>query len=586
MSKIVYVCYKNPELRDTILSDILRISDRISPDNITPAPTKILEQDGIIYGIINPVDVTKEENGSVLLGGAFGDTTNWSKPKASLPDGSYAIFRADSDYVEVATDAAGSRSVWYYQDDDLFIAATSQRAIVAIIGNFQFNKNVLPWILSTGSLGPSNSWDSRIKLLTPDSSIILNRTNWTLEILSNKIEFKPQNSPDADQENLLQAALLDTFSGLNLDFDKWALPLSGGYDSRGILCLLDKIGAKLSKLRAITWGLNSSVNEKGNDAYVAKKLASFFNMPHKYYSTDLANEPIETVLNRFITCGEGRIDHIGGYLDGFKIWKTLYEENVQGVIRGDVSFSEKPAISIDVIRAMQGMSLCSDYSNLQNYETLGLPKQEVPTHLTQQTGESITAFRDRLYHQFRIPTILAALNDLKLSYVEILNPLLSRRVLYQTRQLPDHLRSGKTLFKKVVNTYSPKIEYASSNATASMTNVLKSAEVVNLFKSEFSLASNQHAISKELLEFASSNLKTKSGEDLQKRSSFKALIKRLAPAWLKNKRHYIAKSSSLDPNIIGFRIYTICKMHQLLLEDANRNQLEREFSLSASRNVN
>lgn len=579
MSKIVYVCYKNPQLRDALKSSIHRIFDRITPNNITPNPAKIEDREGIIYGIFNPVNVIKEENGSVLLGGIFGDMANWWSPKVALPDGSYAIFRADDNFVEVATDAAGSRSVWYYKDDELFVASTSQRAIVAIIGKFEFNRNVLPWILSTGSLGPGNSWDSRIKLLTPDSSIILSRNTWELELNANKIQFTPKNLPDTKQEELLTDAMMHTFKGLNLDLKKWVLPLSGGYDSRGILVLLNKIGVKLTDLTAITWGLKSSLNQKGNDAFVAKKLAGFFNMPHKYYSTDLSDEPIEEVLNRFIICGEGRIDHIGGYLDGFRIWKKLYEDNVHGVIRGDVSFSEKPAISVESIRSMQGMALCSEFSNLCEYESFGLPKQQIPEHLIQQDGESITEFRDRLYHQFRIPTILAALNDLKLCYVEILNPLLSKKLLYQTRQLPDHLRTGKVLFKKIVNSLSPEVEYATDGANAEKKTILRSNAVVKLLKIELTSNDAEHIFSKSFIDYVIENLKV--GNTATKRKkSFKERVIKYMPHWLlRNKALLGVSKTNVDFNVLAFRIYIILKMNKFLEEDAKVLKPEAENSV-------
>jgi len=579
MSKLVYVCYKNPEQLSSIKSGINNASKRILPDNITPNKTRIVEANGLIYAIFNPVASITEQNGCVLLGGILGSDNTWWSLQEPVPDGSYALFRSNNDSVEIASDAAGSRSIWYYKDQDIFIASTSQRAIISIIGNFQLNRAVLPWILSTGSLGPSNSWDSRIKLLPPDSSAILNRSSWVITGKSVKIEFKPINQSDKAHESSLMKSLLYTFQGLNIDFGKWVLPLSGGYDSRGILCFLHKIGANLNKLTAITWGLNKSLTEVGNDAFVAKKLADHHKMPHRFYSTDLSTEPIGNIFDRFIVAGEGRIDHIGGYLDGFKIWKILFEEKIQGIIRGDVSFSEKPAISYDNIRALQGMSLCEEYSNLEKYISFGLPKQQIPPHLTQQNGESITEVRDRLYHQFRIPTILAALNDLKLSYVEILNPLLSREIIYKTRQLPDSLRSGKVLFKKIVSSLSPDIEYATEGANAEKKGMLQSLEAVNFLKTELTSKNYDSIFSDDFIKHIVSNLKVVDTTAKKKKSLKQRLVKYI-PIWMiKNRARLGVPKSTIDFNVLAFRVYMAMKMNQFLLEDANELKPEANYSV-------
>lgn len=105
--------------------------------------------------------------------------------------------------------------------------------------------------------------------------------------------------------------------------------------------------------------------------------------------------------------------------------------------------------------------LLSDYSNLRNLHKSSFKKQTWPKSLQQKKKESIVRYYIRLYQEFHIPFILAALNDLKCSYVEIINPLLSRKIIEQVRKMPDYLRINKSLFKKIAYSISPKIEFTS-----------------------------------------------------------------------------------------------------------------------------
>ncbi|MCH6545042.1 MAG: hypothetical protein IH796_03475, partial [Deltaproteobacteria bacterium] len=56
---------------------------------------------------------------------------------------------------------------------------------------------------------------------------------------------------------------------MQFDYSKWVLTLSGGYDSRRLLYLLPNP----ENIKTITWGLESSLGKKGNDATIAHDVA-------------------------------------------------------------------------------------------------------------------------------------------------------------------------------------------------------------------------------------------------------------------------------------------------------------------------
>ena len=568
MAKGIYICSRQtlPPSTAVTLHEICR---KLAPDNITPAEPRIVVNDDIAYGIMNPTSILLENGNSLLLGLIFNGTgEEWSVPCREFPDGSYALFRDNEKYCEIVTDSVASRTIWYYKDENILIASNSQRAIVMYLGTFELDVKVVPWMLSTGTMGPDISWDKRVKRIPPDSSIILDKNEWSITTKSNPIEFKLAERSDEDHGKSLLESLKITFSKLDIDYSKWVLPLSGGYDSRGILCLLLNVRPDNGGLRTVTWGLKSSLDVKGNDAYIARELANALNVSNVYYSNDVSEEPLDTIINKFVLIGEGRIDNIADYLDGFKMWKTLFEDGIEGIIRGDEGFGCHQYWSGIVVRLNQSCFVCSDISNLKNYRKYGFPLQEIPQHLKQREGETLSSWRDRLFHEHTLPTLFSALTDLKLSYIEQMNPLLFKKILQQVRSLPDHLRTEKYLFKKIVDSLSPDIDYATTVSSAPLSEIFKEKQMVDVLKNELSSDVARSLFPADFLEFIRKGIKSKERIKTPETDSFSlgSSLKKYVPRFLKNTlREKVLPS--IDPNVLAFRVLLICRMNKTLTED-------------------
>ena len=567
MAKCIWICSRQP-FPGTVEEKITNICKSISPDNITPREPQINIGSNIAYGIMNPTNTILIHGNSLMLGKLIGDNDRWHEPGTDFPEGTYALFRDSERYCEIITDPVATRTIWYYHDENLFVASTSQRAIILYLGGFEFDDRVIPWMLSTGSLGPTLSWDRRIKRVPPDTSVILDKKNWTLNVNQKPVEFVESKISDTDHEKYMREVLDTTFESIKFDFNDWILPLSGGYDSRGILCLL-KSKDNAEGIKTITWGLKTSLDNKTNDAYVATQLAKKLNVPHMYFCNNIAQDPAELLINRFLINGEGRVDHVGGYMDGFQIWKHLYESNIQGIIRGDEGFGWTEVLSPLDVRKCVGFTICNDYSNLKDFLSQSSHSQDIPPLLERKDGETFSTWRDRLYHTDRISTILAALSDLKLSYVEIVNPLLTRRILYQVRKLPDHLRTLKVLYKKIVISISPDVPYATVGANADNSEVLRLRQVVDLLKDAMSSDAALELFSAEFIEKVLNNLKIIDEANLKNESStsLKSIVKQLLPYRFKSIiKTKVLSAPELDYNIIAFRMYIIMRMRKLLTE--------------------
>ncbi|WKX76458.1 hypothetical protein [Zobellia laminariae] len=190
--------------------------------------------------------------------------------------------------------------------------------------------------------------------------------------------------------------------------------------------------------------------------------------------------------------------------------------------------------------------------------------------MLQGKDESLDTWRDRLYHQFRIPTVLSALSDLKLGYVEQITPLMSDNIITTVQNLPDKLRTDKFLFKKITKNLKPKLKYATKSATSDPQNILSSSEVLSYITKELSSPYAKEIFSEEFLHMIikkSQINKTHTTKNKYK-SWLKSTLIKLIPTKI---RIHLASNNklSIDNNILMFRVYIIIYMHQRLSSTEN-----------------
>ena len=514
--------------------------------------------------LFNPSDSIEIHGKSLCHGVMMNPPSNWWEPLTKIPDGSYALYRVSESKIEIVSDIVASKTVWYYFSENIFLTSTSQRAIVFFLKSFEFNDSSIPWMLSTGGLGPGKSWDKRIKMLQSNSTLTLDRKKWELSSNTEACKFDIKDESDGFYLDILHKALNNTVGALDLDYSKWVLPLSGGYDSRGILLLLKDT----SGLKSITWGEKSSLKNKKNDAYIAKKLAEDLKIKHDYLLTDISNEPITDIFERFLICGEGRVDLIGAYLDGLRIWKDLYEGGISGVIRGDEAFGHLTFISEFDVWMKMGIPKFSYYSNLSNIHDLGIEELDIPEWMHKKKNETNGIWFDRLYQLYRLPHIISALNEIKLTYVEVITPLLSKQIVDIIRQLPDKHRENKVLFKKYVNKIGPKHPYARYDAIKTPEDIFKRKDIVLEIIDELKSDEIMDVLPNKFIEFLLKKIKIKDPKTSKNKSSLHRIIKSYMPDRIKRLLRNTVLKQEVDFNNLAFRAYLISKMNSHFQEDA------------------
>ena len=480
MSNLIFVGWR--DTGGAVSEETLRqVADRITPPGL-PDPAHLVatgRQEALC--LTGPAAAAVALGTSAHLGTFAGSWKDWHVPGTAVPDGTFALIRSGALEIEACSDFAGSRTLWYVLTESRFLVSTSQRALVCLLEGLEFNRTALAWFLSSGSLGPSDAWDRRLHRLPANARLTLDRARWALRVRAEPVSFHPEPGDEASIREELLGILRASVQRFDFTSAPWALPLSGGYDCRFILGMLAETGFRPPTM---TWGLAASLEESGNDANIARRLAAHYGLPHDYRLTEPMDAPPEEVADRFLAASGGTTDQLFPYLDGLGMWASFAARGIAGVIRGDEGFGWIPVKTAAHARSSVGLVLLEDFLDRNEAEAISDGRQHLPEASHHQTDETIPAYRDRLYHAFRIPVGLAALNDVKAPFVEIASPLLVREVLGFVRRMPDDLRTDKLAFRQIAKGQSPPLPYATMGADDDRSEYLFSKPYQRWFREE------------------------------------------------------------------------------------------------------
>jgi len=569
LSGLILVCTRDRASRRFDAEALRRCARALGPDNIEPHPAEVLEADGIVRAVVNPVPGVRADEHGVCVGALFEDA-DWSTPLTAPPDGSYAIVRHDDATVELLADAFASRTLWYVLDDDTFLASTSQRALAMLLGDFRPNPETVAWMVSSGYLGPSIGWDARVRRVPGGTSLCLDRASWQLATTVRRIEYRPVAAPRDEHIARLREAVFAACRDVDLGGASWVLPLSGGHDSRALLVGLLRTGARP---RCVTWGLTSSLDQAGNDAFVARRLTDHFGLEHQYCALDRTGEPLRDVLTRFVLAGEGRAEDFNAYTDGMKTWEELFSEGVSYVVRGDTpglgSGQGRPYDPVNdfKVRAMIGRALMvADYPDGHVIRRLGLAPQHFPAALRRRRGESLGCYRDRIHNEYKLATMFAALNDPKCAYVEVVNPLLNRAVVKAVSELPDELRQWEVGYADMVGGLVPEIPFDKHHAEAQADDLQGQAEMLDELIAELS--------AKPELDVLPPGARAKLVAELRRPAPLtpaKVKFRRRVKAWAPPRMlRLIPPRVTVSARMVCFHAYLASRMATVLGDDARR----------------
>ena len=465
MADLILACTRGG--RPAAADRVRRAALRLAPPEVPVREPLVLESAGVVAAVANPTaegvwvhggDATPADEpvarpdvpvgGACCVGGLFGRPGSWWRTGSEAPEGTYALVRWDADAVDLVADICASRTLWYALTDDAFLASTSQRALVMLLGGFELQTEATACFLSSGTLGPEVSWDARLRRVQPGVRIALDRASWRLSERRAPYVLEPAAGDIDEHVARLREAIDTTCGHLNIDLERWVLALSGGRDSRALLAFLVANGMRP---HCVTWTTRASLRNPLSDVSIARRLARRFRVEHEVLIID-ASADADTMLARFVAADEGRNDEIVGYLDGLALWRDLAHAGVWGIVRGDEAYGpRRHSPTPENSRRGLGGATAGDYPESHVIHRLGLAPQSWPARLRVAQGESRLDYRLRAMQTGYIPIDPAGLNGLKARYLEIITPHLAPRIIETVRSLPVELRAHSRAFTTIAD---------------------------------------------------------------------------------------------------------------------------------------
>ena len=332
MAGFILVCPRDRASSRFDAEALRRCALRLSPDNIAPHEPQLLDEDGILRAVVNPVAGVRADEHGVCLGALFEDA-DWSTPLAPAPDGSYAIVRHDG-----AIGRAGRRRLRLA--DHLVRLHRRLLAGVDLSASAGVAAGRLPAQRRDGRLdglvGLPGARErlGRARAARPARRLPAPRPRHLAALEHDAPHRVPPGPRVARRAHLPPARgrvhglsrrrpLRDLLGAAPVGRPRQPRAARGTAEHRRATDVRDLgavVIARPSPATTPTWPGSSR--------------------PTSVSSTSTARSiprasPCATCSSRFLLAGEGRADDFSAYTDGMKTWERLFNDGVSTVVRGD-----------------------------------------------------------------------------------------------------------------------------------------------------------------------------------------------------------------------------------------------------------
>lgn len=375
---------------------------------------------------------------------------------ASL-DGTFVVFIHDPRRGEdiLANDHYASRPVCYAQQNGLLYFSPEPKGIAQLPGfEAHTDEAALLMVLTHGHLLGSATYYREVQYLPPGSILRVSGGRVELrryfEYLVNE-KMGGADAPELAEE--LAAVMRGAIRKRRHHLPHLVIPISGGYDSRGILAMVREMtGARLT---TVSWGTDEQTADA--DAAIGRRVAEFYGTHHHFLPrrfTDSITAIEETVA---------RVD--GGSVDAvmhpneLQLMRTIRREwGTDYLFRGDEIFGFKgEACTRTEALARVGLQELGNYPALvdllhpgRRAEFLKLSSEAVERAQAECPLALPSARKDYLHYNHKIRNFANRSNYYKLGILEAANPWLDKDVVEFLRRVPAPCRIDKVLYRRTL----------------------------------------------------------------------------------------------------------------------------------------
>lgn len=431
MAQYIFIRTRESINSEKTLQELTQVCHLLTPKEIQSKSQNSVsvwpEVADAFYAIQNSEAVALPEQGTLIIGWMQQADANKAGVCDSEADGSYAVIKNSADAVAFFSDQFGSRTLWYYFDQHRLIVSTSQRAVVALKGDFKLNKEVLAWYLSSGSQGPFLSWDRDIQPVMPSLEYSLNVASWTFGSQQKPgMDLPPSGSVKMkDYLEVYQSRTTESVKDIVNTYPQGQvlMPLSGGLDSRLLLALTKNAGLE-HKVTLVNWG---APQPEGifDDKAAAHRIAKFYgkDLLDIYLPADI--DSYDRVLDQYVKASEGRLAEVNAFTDAFKAWEELFLQGYRAQVRGDIAVTEGLYLNDIRIKEHMGNITFRDYENISEFSVEHFAKLQSNYDVSPLKNESLIRRRDRLFLTLCMPVHISSYGDKVSAYIDTKAPMLS-----------------------------------------------------------------------------------------------------------------------------------------------------------------
>jgi asparagine synthetase B (glutamine-hydrolysing) len=369
---------------------------------------------------------------------------------ASVLNGSFVIVIVDEDEdaVLVANDRVAYKPLFWFSDGRTFYFGPEMKSLLLVPSlERKLNLAAVADFLTNGHFTREHTLIEGLE--TMDRATVLKLTAGGMarhKYWEHDFETGGEDRGSEHYQETMAGLLRQAVSRRIRTDNTYGIPLSGGYDSRGILgCCLEEKSAQ--ELHTISWGREEDV--PGSDCAIARRLAQKLGTQHRFYR--LSAEEIVGNFRDFILLGEGLTD----FPESYDVFHKIREQGIDIMLRGDHCFGSAKWLKVHDEHTMFLSIGLKALQNIERYRKVLQPSYyrsfcefdaETIRHLSSRySGRNVHDRRNYFYLDVRTRHYFGPLNYVKNCAVESFTPLLDYDLMDFVSTLPVRYRLGKNL---------------------------------------------------------------------------------------------------------------------------------------------